>query len=206
MEAAIRTFDSLMQLEQWLRLRRKLLPLSGVIDMVSERLRTEDGEIRYDLARCLASLLSEAQRYRESLQVLDEVMDGYPDDVRSPIQKATLWLYFLEDPVEALRCIDVALERARRTGFFRREALGVKARILLMLGRGEPLSDVLEEIMSLRITKDIPDVGRERDFVDRAPPGLIRKDILARYNEFRPKRPGDSDADEPPEYERPELE
>jgi hypothetical protein len=46
---------------------------------------------------------------------------------------------------------------------------------------------VLDEIMSLQMIAGVPDVGRERDFVDRAPPGLIEEDVLRRYNEFRPK-------------------
>jgi hypothetical protein len=53
----------------------------------------------------------------------------------------------------------------------------------------------------MRIVNSIPDIGRGRDFIDRAPPGFISKSILERYNEFRPKRPGDKSADEPPEYE-----
>ena len=174
------------------------------IDIVTARMQETDGEEHHILAGELARLWSEAGRDDEALQVLGETMQRYPDDVRPAISKATKYLYFLENPEEALRCIDVALERAYRTLFFRREALGVKARILLELGRGEQLSDVLEEIMSLQIMKDIPDVGRERDFVDRAPPGLIREDVLARYNEFRPKRAGDSTANEPPEYEPPD--
>ena len=52
--------------------------------------------------------------------------------------------------------------------------------------------------------KPFPDIGRERDFVDRAPPGLIRKDVLARYNQFRPKRPEDTTANEPPKFELPD--
>lgn len=58
--------------------------------------------------------------------------------------------------------------------------------------------------MSLQMKKDVPDIGRERDFVDRAPPGLIATDILARYNEFRPKRASDSSSNEPPEFEPPD--
>jgi tetratricopeptide (TPR) repeat protein len=167
-------------------------------------MREADGEDHHILAGQLASLWSDAGRYSEALQVLDEMIERYPDDVRPLISKATKYLYFIENSEEALRCIDIALERAHRTLRFRREALGVKARILLQLGRGEQLSDVLEKIMSLQMMKDIPDVGRERDFVDRAPPGLIPEDIVARYNEFRPKRAGDSTADEPPEYEFPD--
>lgn len=58
--------------------------------------------------------------------------------------------------------------------------------------------------MSLQVMKGVPDIGRERDFVDGAPLGFIRKSVLERYDEFRPKRPGDSSADEPPKYEPPD--
>ena len=57
--------------------------------------------------------------------------------------------------------------------------------------------------MSLRMLNDAPDIGRERDFVDRAPPGFVPEDILTRYNQFRPKRAGDGakhgEIDEMPE-------
>lgn len=74
----------------------------------------------------------------------------------------------------------------------------------LEVGGGEGLSDVQEEIMSPEIVNGIPDIGRERDFVDRAPPGFIRKSVLERYNEFRPKRREDTSADGPPKYEPPD--
>ena len=130
----------------------------------------------------------------------------HPNDVGPLIGKATQYLYFIADFEEALRCIDLALQCAYRTGFFRREALGVKARILLNLRRGEQLSQVLKEIMSLKIKKDVPNIRRERDFVDRAPPGLISEDVLARYNQFRPMRSGDTASDEPPEWDHPDDE
>ena len=72
--------------------------------------------------------------------------------------------------------------------FFGVNALGVKARILLKLGLGDQLSRTLEEIMSLEMKQGIPDCGRERDFVDRAPAGMIEEGVLARYNAFCPKR------------------
>jgi tetratricopeptide (TPR) repeat protein len=161
---------------------------------------------QYELGFILEHFLSIAGRDQEGLRVLDELMLQYPDDVRCVINKAFVYFYFLKDPAEALKWIDLALERAYRTGFFRREALGNKARILLKLGRGEQLTQVLEEIMSMEMIKGVPDVGRERDFVDRAPAGMIPDDVLARYNEFRPKRSGDTTADEPPEWEPPEWE
>jgi hypothetical protein len=142
----------------------------------------------------------------EAVQIVDEVIEQFPDDVRLSMQKASLYLYFLKKPEKALPRIDLALQRAYRTGLFRREALGVKARILVELRQGEQLSKVLEEIMSMQMMKGVADVGCERDFVDRAPPGLISEDVLARYNQFRPKRAGDSTANEPPEWESPEWE
>jgi len=146
-------------------------------------------------------LLMQAQRYNEALPVIEMIVERYPEDVLPAISRANMYHYYLDDLEEALRCIDMALVRAYKTGFFRRMALGDKARILLKLGnRGEQLSDVLEEIMSLEISKEIPDIGRERDFVDRAPPGLIRKDVLARYNKFRPRLTSDTRSGEPPEF------
>ena len=188
----------------WLRQMERGVPPNDIIDDISAALRTAGAEDRARLAHHRETFLVIAKREREALQFLDQMIEEHPDDVRLLMRKANINLFFLEDMEEALRCIDAALESAYRTLLFRREALGIKARILLKLGRGDELSDVLEEIMSLQIVKGIPDIGRERDFVDRAPPGLIRKGVLDRYNEFRPKRPGDTSANEPPEYEPPD--
>jgi tetratricopeptide (TPR) repeat protein len=203
-EAAVSSRDSLIDLYKWCVEVERKLPLSKAIAKVSARMRKGDDEDQYHLALNLERLLVRAGRRDEALSLMNAMIERYPDDVRVPISKATHYLYFQNDPEEALRWINLALKRAHRTGLFRREVLGNKARILLQLGQGEALSQVLEEIMALQITKGVPDIGRERDFVDRAPPGLIAEDVLARYNEFRPKRAGDSDADEPPEWEHPE--
>jgi tetratricopeptide (TPR) repeat protein len=180
--------------------------LDRAIEIVAERLETADDDDHYSLAWSLEGLLTDAGRFQESLQLLDEMIERYPNNVRPLIAKVSLHLYSLRDPEEALRLIDPALKRAYRTGFFRREVLGNKARILVQLGRTEQLAQILEEIMSLQWTEGFRDIGRERDFVDRAPPGSIPQDVLDRYNQFRPRRAGDIDPDEPPEYEPPERE
>lgn len=146
--------------------------------------------------------LLRAGRSSEAVQIVDEMIGQCPDDVLFPIQKASLYLSFLKDPEKALSCIDLALQQAYRSGEFRRNALGVKARILVKLRRGEQLSEVLEEIMSLKMMKGIADIARERDFVDRAPPGLIREDVLARYNQFHSGRT--EEKNEPAKYEPPD--
>lgn len=188
----------------WLRQLRHGVPANDIVAAISERLRTAIGQDRYELASQLDPFLVIANREHELLSLLDQMMEEFPDDVRLPMRKAVINLYSMRDLEEAFRWIDVALERAYRSGSRRREVLGYKARILLELRRGDELSDVLEEMMSLRMTKGVFDIGRERDFIDRAPIGLIRKDVLERYNEFRPKRADDSSAGEPPKYEAPD--
>jgi hypothetical protein len=103
--------------------------------------------------------------------------------------------YCRGDHEQGLVWIDFALERAFRTKFFLREALGDKARILLALRRGEELGQVLEQIMSVDVYRDIPDIGKENDFVEYAPPGLIRDDIVARYKAFCPNRDQEKEVD-----------
>jgi tetratricopeptide (TPR) repeat protein len=201
-EAPINSIDFYKELHQWVYQMWKELPPVDAICNVAERMYKATGEERHLLAGELRNLLIINGDYQEALQVLDMMIEEYPDEVGPHISKASLYLYHFDDLEKALRCIDLALELASRTGHFRRHACGYKARILLELGRGQQLSDVLEEIMSLRIKKGVSDIGRERDFIDRAPPGVIREDVLARYNQFRPKRPTDTTANEPPKYER----
>ena len=178
----------IVELEEWASDLRMKLPVDDVIEAVRNRMRAADGDETYHLTLILKGLLIEVGRDQEAARVLDEMIERLPNDVRFPIAKASLDFYFLHDPEGALASIDEALVRARRTGFFRREALGVKARILLKLGLGRQLSQILEEIMSLEMNEAVPDVGRERDFIDRAPPGLISDDLRARYDAFCPKK------------------
>jgi len=199
---AISPVSDLMQvwMDQWSRGVRP----DDIVVSIEARFRAATGQDRYDLAAQLNTFLTIAYRDEERLQLLNQMMKEFPDDVELPMNKAEVYLHLSEDS-EALKWIDVAIERAKRQRRFQREMLGYKARILLKLGRGDELSDVLESIMAIRLEKGAIDIGRERDFIDRAPPGMIRKDVLDRYNEFRPKRSTDTSADELPKYEPPEA-
>jgi hypothetical protein len=177
-----------MALYRWTKRLRATLPLADAISLVDARRREANNDDKRTLTLELHHLLIEAGRAPEADRIIDEMLWCLPDDVLLATAKATLHLYFLHDPEGALEAINVALARAHRTGFLRRDALGVKARILLKLGFGDQLSRTLEEIMSLEMKQGIPDCGRERDFVDRAPAGMIEEDVLARYNAFCPKR------------------
>src|SRR6266545_3942388 len=186
-----RKWERRVELDRWSMELLRTLPLTDVIKAVDERRRDADSDDYYTLTHELTGLLTAARREPEAERIIDEMIARLPDDMRFPIQKASLHLYFTNEPNKALEAIEVALARAYRTGFFRREALGVKARILLKLGLSNQLSRTLEEIMALKVKRDIPDSERERDFVDRAPPGIIREDVLARYNVFCPREDGD---------------
>jgi hypothetical protein len=190
----------------WLRQMDRGVSPNDIINSISATLSTANAEDRDDLMHHRETFLVIARREREALQFLDQMIEECPDDVRLRIRKANINLYFLKDLGEALKCIDAALDLASQTLLFRREALGVKARILLELGQGEELCNVLEAIMSMKMIKGIADVGRERDFIDQAPAGLILEDVVARYDAFCPKRVSGANSNEPPEYEPPEWE
>jgi hypothetical protein len=188
-KAAVRKkLDRMVELSRWADELWNTLPLAEALEAIEDRIRDADSDDRYTLTLDLKNLLLGAGRESEAERIIDEMIACLPDDVRFPLSKASLYLYYTEEPEKALDAINMALDRAYRTGFFRREALGAKARILLKLGRGEQLSQTLEEIMSLEMKYEIPDSRRERDFVDHAPPGMIAEDVLARYNIFCPKR------------------
>lgn len=179
--------DPALELHRWVRQLESKIPEGEVIDRVQSRLRTAGARDRLTLTYILGVLLTNAERFGEALPLLDRVMEQQPDHVRCALVKAIVYAVHHDDLERGLELIDLALERAFRTRFYRRQALGEKARFLLKLGRGEELGQVLEQIMSLQMFSDVRDTGRERDFVDRAPPGLIPEDIVARYNEFCPK-------------------
>ena len=182
--------DRVLELHRWADQMRSRMPVEEVAARVRSRLQSASAEDQPTLAHILGVFLTNAERYDEALSWFDMVIKRDPDHVRSAIAKAMIYRDWRKDPEKALEVIEVALERAFRTRFYRRHALGEKARILLKLGRGEELGQVLEQIMSLEMFSDVRDIGRERDFVDRAPPGLIAADIVARYNAFCPKLDG----------------
>jgi tetratricopeptide (TPR) repeat protein len=184
--------DPALDLHRWVRELQSQLPVEAVIDQVQSRMQSAIAEDKPTLAYILAMLLAETGQYADAVRLFDSVLEQQPDQVRPAIRKATMYLDFLDDAETALGVIDLALERAFRTGFYRRQALGEKARILLKLQRGEELGQVLEQIMSLKMYPEVRDIGRERVFVDRAPPGLIPEDIVVRYNAFCPRMDEDS--------------
>jgi tetratricopeptide (TPR) repeat protein len=191
-------------LRKWLNMVRKTVPVETRIDLIWTRFdEADDKDDRDTLRNELTILLHQVGRYDEALQLADDRIAENPDDIYGYTWKAQTYTW-LEDFDAALASVELAVACARRTGKWLRTALGYKARLLVDMRRGDALADVLEEIMAVKLARGIPDMGRERDFVDAAPPGLIPADILARYDAFCPRRTGDS-SHEPPEFDAPEF-
>src|SRR5262245_57719958 len=111
-------------------------------------------------------------------------------------------LYFENRPELAMSIIDRAIPVAYRSGVFRRHALATKARIALQLKRYDVVESVLKDILQLTFNRRNFDIGRERDILDRLPPGSIDPEVARQYDKFcraKGKLPSASRRDEPPD-------
>ena len=113
-----------------------------------------------------------------------QAFDEDTDDPSALIHLAEQKLYYEDQAEMAMTIIDSALEVAYRSGLFRRQALGVKARIALQLERHDVVEGVLRDILQLKFTRKNCDIGRERDILDRLPPGSIDGEVARRYDEY----------------------
>src|SRR6185437_11017046 len=77
-----------------------------------------------------------------------------------------------------------AVSVAMKAGVFRREALGMKARIALELSDYAMVQGVLRDIMALAFTRGNLDIGAERDFFDAWPPASIDPDVAKVYHDY----------------------
>jgi hypothetical protein len=188
-------------LREWVELQRKILPLDMAIEQLRSRLLKTGANERDALEYELYALLIEEGREDEALHLFDAAIAQRPKEVLAP---GDGWLDRRRlNARDDLTLVDFALERARRSGTWVRSLLGSKAWDFVWLRRGEELGQVLDQIVAHEVRSDVPDIGRERHFVDASPPGLIPQDIRARYDVFCPKRPGDVPFPSP-EFEWPE--
>jgi hypothetical protein len=129
------------------------------------------------------------QRYAEAEEVLLEQIGDDPDDPMPVINLATHKLIYENNPPDAVRIGRIAADVARRAGRFRRLALGWLARAAIATDDHELLRDCLREIVEIGSPPAGPDIGRERDFFDRAPEGSIPDELRAAYEELMNRRP-----------------
>jgi tetratricopeptide (TPR) repeat protein len=177
--------DNFVNLHKWYERLQRTCADQEIVDEIMRRMKTEsDQETVRSLAFILASEFRQHGRYGEAENILLDLSEQNPNEPYPLIKLAEQKLYYEEMPNEALAIVEKALSRARASGNFRRNALGVKARIAEKLQRHDLIADVLREIMTIKSGKSRADVGVERDFVDRLPTGAIDPTLLRQYDEF----------------------
>jgi len=112
------------------------------------------------------------------------MFDAEPDEPVPLISLAEHKLLVQKQPEAAMPIIDRAIEVAFRSGIFRRHALATKARIALDLAQYHVVEEILRQIMQLEFGRGNADIGVERDFYDRLPPGSIDADVARQYDAF----------------------
>jgi hypothetical protein len=178
---------ALMEIHDWIRdLKRQRLPGKNFVPAIERKIKTESNihKLR-ELRFLLASELALHGRSADSDAVYATMHEESPDDPLPLISFASQKLYSHDKPELALPIIDKAIEAAYRSGNFRRNALGMKARIALALERYDIVEDVLRQILPLKTARGHVDCGVERDFLDRLPAGTIDEDIRRQYAELR---------------------
>jgi len=123
-------------------------------------------------------------RYQEAEKVLEAEAALDPSDAMPLISLAELALYHQGDPADALSRINRAIALANSSGHFRRHALGVRARIALAMDNYDLLANCLVEIASVKLLSGQRDVGKERDFFDRAEKKRLPPQLVTAFQQY----------------------
>jgi hypothetical protein len=182
---AIRGLDPFERLLRWYDKWRREARDVDILPAIEERMRGETDTAKLRALRfTLVSEHKERGNYAAAEAVYLAEIAANPDEPMPLISLAELKLFYEENPPAALPIIDRAIEVAMHAGVFRRHALATKARIALALGDHAAVEDVLRRIMALTFTRGNADIGTERDFFDRLPPGSIDPDVARAYEEY----------------------
>ena len=181
---AIRQRDPINEVYRWYEdAERKSVGLA-LIHVLKDRIDSEpDGAKRRELKFILAQEYKQEEDYAACEGIYVELFETKPDDPLPLIKLAEQKLYFERQPEAAMRVIDRAIDVAYGSGNFRRNALGVKARIALAMGDFQIVEGVLTQIMQLGFEYGNIDAGFRRDFFDRLPPGSIDPEVARQYDE-----------------------
>lgn len=117
----------------------------------------------------------------EARSLLQRLISQHPEDEMNYSKLASHFFYFEAKAELALTQVEIAEVKSRASGRFRRMILGQKARIALMLERYDLVNYCLAEIPKVLSNAAVPDVGRERDFFDKANPKMIEQEIRKQY-------------------------
>lgn len=182
---AIRGLDPVESIHRWYREWRRQTRDIDIVPALEERIRNETDAARLQHLRfLLASEHKERGDYAAAEAVSLADIAANPDELMPLISLAEQKLFYEEKPEAALPIINRAVELAMRAGIFRRHALATKARIALALQDYAAVEDVLRRITALTFTRGNLDIGAERDFFDRLPPGSIDPQVARAYEEY----------------------
>src|SRR5262245_6733335 len=177
-----------------------------ITPMIEKRMEEESDPLLIEELRSLLAIEHQREgNYAAAEAIYLQEFEEDRDDPMPLISLAGQKLYAEQQPEQAMLFIDRAIPVAFRTGVFRRHALATKARIALDLKRYDIVEGILKEILQLTFTRKNLDVGRERDILDRLPPGSIDADVARQYDEYcRAKGklpPAGRPPREPPEWD-----
>jgi hypothetical protein len=183
--AAIRAKDPIEEIHCWHAEWRQANGSADIIPILKSRISRESDPMKINALRYfLANEYRDNGDYAASSAVY---LDEFNDDPSEPMPLITLAgqkLFWENQPEEAMRIIDQAVDAALRSGTFRRLALGFKARIGLRIHAYRAVEDALKQIMELTFTRGNLDIRIERDFLDQWPPGSIDPAVARRYGEY----------------------
>lgn len=132
----------------------------------------------------LLTLVSDFQlrgNYQAAENLIQAEIELDPRDPRMRLLMVSHYFYNSEEFDKALNASNEALSEARKSGMFIREVHGVRARIALKTNDNKLLRQSVQEIIDLGLMPNAIDVGMERDFVDRAPSGVISDETKQQF-------------------------
>jgi tetratricopeptide (TPR) repeat protein len=182
---AVRLRDPVMEIHRWHQAWRRTHETSDIIPVLNDRIARETHPLKVsELLYFLAEEYRDRGDYVSSEAAYLEKFNRNPTEPMPLIILAGQKLNDEDLPDEAMRIINRAVDVARRSGTFRRHALGVKARIGLRRSDYRIVEDALREIMDLTFTRGNVDMRAERDFLDELPPGALDPEVARRYDEY----------------------
>jgi hypothetical protein len=200
----IRANDPILETHRWCEEWRQENGDANFIPVLEQKLRSETHPMKI---RALRSFLADEYGNRGDYASAAAVrLDAIKDDPSEPMPLISLAgqkFYDEDEPDEAMRIIDEAVDVAFRSGTYRRLALGHRARIALHQQEYRLVEDVLKQIMELKFTRGNADIGVERDFFDALPPHSIDPAVAQQYDDYcraRGKARGADSPGEPPAW------
>lgn len=131
-----------------------------------------------------ANQLTIGGRPNEALDVLRTIAKMNSDSVISQLSIVSHLLFILEQPEKALEELLLAEKLSNETGHFKRHVQAEKARIALALNDYDMLNTAINYISQIVVMPDKRDVGKERDFFDRADKSRLQSETISNFQKY----------------------